>query len=539
MSSAIVCRPAPERGESSSSTSSPLCSSRFACWRSFTAGPMWSICTIRRICSFGLGGLARALGRVVIFDHHDLAPELFEEKFGSGWPALILRWCERLTMRVAHVVIAANESHRRVAIQRGHVDRKRVVVVRNAPRENTIATAPLTREGTLGSPRLCYVGSLGSQDGVRILPEILARLCRSGLEPVLDLVGDGPELATIRRLAQEHHVLERIQFIGQVPHDQVPQIIAAADICLDVAPCTPLNHQSTMIKIGEYLAAGRPIVSFALEETRSTAGDCALYAASADLDDFCGVIMRLCADEGIRAALSARALERARETTWERSAERLRYAYALASDRLRGGESIGHGTRSTFVSWTPHPRADAIADALGATVYCPSPGSSNWPAPLRYAIQSARHSQARPSHAPERHPVHQSTGRCGHRGGTARARKRSARLVCNRPSLLKTHKELGTVAEAFRLNHRAKFEAIMKGCDGPAAIGHVRYATCGGDDRSYAQPFEREHGRKAKWFAFAFNGQLANYQELKQRAARHRATTTSSATPTPRSSCTR
>ena len=55
----------------------------------------------------------------------------------------------------------------------------------------------------------------------------------------------------------------------------------------------------------------------------------------------------------------------------------------------------------------------------------------------------------------------------------------------------------------------------MRGQDGPAAIGHVRYATCGGDDRSYAQPFEREHGRKTKWFAFAFNGQLANYQELK------------------------
>ena len=85
-----------------------------------------------------------------------------------------------------------------------------------------------------------------------------------------------------------------------------------------------------------------------------------------------------------------------------------------------------------------------------------------------------------------------------------------------RQALLETHKEVGTVAEAFRLNHRAKFEAIMQKHDGPAAIGHVRYATCGKEDRSYAQPFERAHGRKAKWFAFAFNGQLANYQELRQ-----------------------
>src|SRR5436305_4775793 len=86
----------------------------------------------------------------------------------------------------------------------------------------------------------------------------------------------------------------------------------------------------------------------------------------------------------------------------------------------------------------------------------------------------------------------------------------------DRNALIKTHKELGTVAEAFRLNHRNEFEAIMQGMDGPLAIGHVRYATCGGDDRYNAQPFERAHGRKGKWFAFAFNGQLANYQALRE-----------------------
>jgi glycosyltransferase involved in cell wall biosynthesis len=137
-----------------------------------------------------------------------------------------------------------------------------------------------------------------------------------------------------------------------------------------------------MIKIGEYLAAGRPIVTFALQETVHTAGDCAEYAACGDLGDLCGSIARLCADEGLRATLSERALERARSMTWEHSAERLRHAYALATGRALA-------PRSTFVSWTPHPRADAIADALEASVYCPSPGSSSWPAPLRYAIQTA------------------------------------------------------------------------------------------------------------------------------------------------------
>ena len=93
-----------------------------------------------------------------------------------------------------------------------------------------------------------------------------------------------------------------------------------------------------------------------------------------------------------------------------------------------------------------------------------------------------------------------------------------------RPSILETHKEVGTVAEAFRLNHRAKFENLMRGLDGPAGIGHVRYATCVRDDPNYAQPFEREHGRKTKWFSFAFNGQLANFGSSRNFSTR--ATTT-------------
>jgi amidophosphoribosyltransferase len=85
----------------------------------------------------------------------------------------------------------------------------------------------------------------------------------------------------------------------------------------------------------------------------------------------------------------------------------------------------------------------------------------------------------------------------------------------DRDQLLDTHKDVGTVSEVFRLSHRGKCESVMKEYAGRAAIGHVRYATCGAEDRSYAQPFERHHLQKHKWFSFAFNGQLANYQELR------------------------
>lgn len=94
----------------------------------------------------------------------------------------------------------------------------------------------------------------------------------------------------------------------------------------------------------------------------------------------------------------------------------------------------------------------------------------------------------------------------------------SAGMTTWRPGrdlLLETYKELGSVSEAFRLNHRGKAESLMKHYAGPAAIGHVRYATCGREDVNFAQPFEHRHLQKRKWFAFGFNGQLANYPDLR------------------------
>src|SRR5437899_4873351 len=84
-----------------------------------------------------------------------------------------------------------------------------------------------------------------------------------------------------------------------------------------------------------------------------------------------------------------------------------------------------------------------------------------------------------------------------------------------RDKLLDTYKQIGTVIEAFRLSHQAKYDSIMRQYAGRAAIGHVRYATCGANDRDHAQPFERYHGCKWKWFSIAFNGQLANFGELR------------------------
>ncbi len=86
----------------------------------------------------------------------------------------------------------------------------------------------------------------------------------------------------------------------------------------------------------------------------------------------------------------------------------------------------------------------------------------------------------------------------------------------SREQLLDTYKRIGPVGEVFRMNHPGKYQSLVSRYSGRAAIGHVRYATCGQDDIKYAQPFERLHGRKWKWYSFCFNGNIANYAQCRE-----------------------
>jgi amidophosphoribosyltransferase len=119
------------------------------------------------------------------------------------------------------------------------------------------------------------------------------------------------------------------------------------------------------------------------------------------------------------------------------------------------------------------------------------------------------------------------------RGGTAQSARLMSRMLLDlqnrgqlaaglttydpgKDQILDTYKQVGSVTEVFRLNRSDKSEQIFREFTGRAAIGHVRYATCGANTRNYAQPFERKHGCKWKWFALGFNGQIANLAELKK-----------------------
>jgi glycosyltransferase involved in cell wall biosynthesis len=228
-----------------------------------------------------LGRFWQIFGRRFIFDHHDLAPEMFAAKFGreSGWLAQGLRWLERRSMQAADVVITTNDSHKRVAIERGGKWPGDVYVVRSGPDLDRFQVYPADPAYRAGKPHLLvYLGEICQQDGVDYMVRAIKLLARDRLDFHALFVGGGPHQPAIRRYADEQGIGAIAGFTGRVSDEELCRILSSATLGIDPDPKTPWSDQSTMNKVVEYMFFGLPVVAFDLHETRVSANGAGLYA---------------------------------------------------------------------------------------------------------------------------------------------------------------------------------------------------------------------------------------------------------------------
>jgi len=276
---------------------------------------------------------ARSHGAKVIFDHHDLMPELFVERFGLRGPVhrLLLAF-ERHALRSADVVISTNESFRRIAIERGGADPGSVVVVRNGPdleRFTPVDPVPELKRGK--EHLLAYVGVMGPQDGIDWALDALAELRRlRGDDWHAVFVGDGEVVPEMQARAAELGLAGAVEFAGWRRDDDIRRWLSTADVCLAPDPPGPLNDASTMVKIPEYMAMGKPIASFDLAETRISAGDAAAYAAAAEPAALAHCVDELLDDPERARAMGEEGRRRVVDLSWEHSARALLEAYDQA-----------------------------------------------------------------------------------------------------------------------------------------------------------------------------------------------------------------
>jgi glycosyltransferase involved in cell wall biosynthesis len=285
----------------------------------------------------------RRHGTRFVFDHHDLTPELYVTRFGkAGDPFHRLTLAaEQVAFRLADVVLSVNESYRRVAIERGRRHPDDVAIVRTGP--DLLRFTPTRPDPALKRGRrhlLSYVGVMGPQDGVDHALRALALLRGRRTDWRAVFMGDGDVLDEMRSLAAELGLAQDVEFTGWVEQDRIRRVLSTSDVCLAPDPRNPLNDVSSMIKISEYMAMSRAIVSYDLAESRVGAANAAAYARAGDEADFARLIDELLDDPERRAAMGATGRERAeRVMAWEHQERALLAAYqrALAAGPATGG----------------------------------------------------------------------------------------------------------------------------------------------------------------------------------------------------------
>ncbi|HEX5801624.1 MAG TPA: glycosyltransferase family 4 protein [Azospira sp.] len=281
---------------------------------------------------FLIGGFYKCFGKKFVFDHHDLNPELYEAKFGRRdfFYRLMLR-LERLTFRCADRSLATNESYRRVAIERGGMPPERVFVVRSGPSLERMKIVPPTPQLKHGRRYLVgYVGVMGRQEGIDYLLHAVRHIVyvRGRSDVHFGLVGGGTSLDEMRQLAHQLGVAAFVTFTGRIDDAGLLAMLNTAEVCVNPDVANEMNDKSTMNKIMEYMALGKPIVQFDLVEGRFSAGDASLYAHRNDSADLAGKILTLLDDPGLRARMGARGRQRVeRELAWDYEAPKLLAAY--------------------------------------------------------------------------------------------------------------------------------------------------------------------------------------------------------------------
>jgi glycosyltransferase involved in cell wall biosynthesis len=292
----------------------------------------------------------KLFGKKFIFDHHDLAPELYQSRYkarksNGGIVLWGLKWAEKFSLKLADITIATNESYKQIHLNRGGLQADRCFVVRNGPGADQMKVVePSARLRRMGKSILCYIGCLNPQDGLDYLLRSLAHLTfdLKRTDYYCVIMGSGDSLDGLRIMSRELHLEEYVEFTGYVSDAELRANLSAADICLDPDPSSPLNDVSTWIKVMEYMAYGKPIVTFDLKETRYSAQEAAIYVEPNDERNFALAISKLMDDPALRARMGAFGRTRVeRELQWSCAGKNLAEAYRVlfAAADPHGNES--------------------------------------------------------------------------------------------------------------------------------------------------------------------------------------------------------
>ncbi len=341
----------------------------------------------------------KLFGVKYIFDHHDANPELYLSKYGrKGFFYRAQVWLEKLTYRFSDVVMSTNGSYKDLAVTRGGLDPENVFIVRNGPDLRTFKSVVPNSALKYGKPFLvAYVGTMSIQEGLDILLEIALHLKNLGHKDIhFTCVGGGPGLPGLRTMVQDKKLEDMVNFTGRIPDQQLLEILSTADICVNPDRPCEMNDISTMIKIMEYMALGKPIVQFDSKEGRFSAKEASLYADKVDqVDDFANKILWLLERPEERQRIGEFGRRRVeKELAWEHSVENLLAAYDRIFSKRRRYTDLPQHTYARKTDQAHHMAITGVDASAGTAQMRADGGDQNGSFPSYVLITPARNEEA-------------------------------------------------------------------------------------------------------------------------------------------------
>jgi len=127
-----------------------------------------------------------------------------------------------------------------------------------------------------------YVGSLREWVDLGLVFATVKQLGKSHPDIKVLVVGEEGKFKQNRDLAREYAISDRVVFTGAVPYDQVPHFISCMDICLIPFKTNAVSQNALPLKLFEYMACEKPVVSTRLRGVMEAVKDRVLYASDGE-----------------------------------------------------------------------------------------------------------------------------------------------------------------------------------------------------------------------------------------------------------------
>jgi glycosyltransferase involved in cell wall biosynthesis len=262
---------------------------------------------------------ARLLGSRIVLDIHDTMPELYLDKFGGrrgAFGARLLMLEERTSAACAHRVLAVHALHRARLIQAGVPERK-IRTVMNAPDPALFLPLPERRDRADGGFTLVCHGTVTHRLGLDIAIEAMA-LARPRIPGLRMLViGAGDYLEVAKQLVQRRDLEQCIRFVDLVPVQELPRLLAEADVGLVPNRASNATHLMLPVKLLDYTALGIPIIASRLRTIEHYFGEHAVrFVEPGDVAGLAAAIEELHRDRARRIELARNARRAVERIGW-------------------------------------------------------------------------------------------------------------------------------------------------------------------------------------------------------------------------------